>query len=147
MNEGYGIVAAALGLGFFAGILSGMFGIGGGLVIVPALVFLFGVPLKTATGTSLFALLWPVGLLGLIEYYNSGHLDWKKGAWIAVGLFCGALFGARITLALPTSTLKKLYAVFLLTAGVWYLWNPVDALKGKPPEAPAATETPGGQVH
>jgi uncharacterized membrane protein YfcA len=111
-------------LGFVAGILSGMFGIGGGLVIVPALVFLFHTPFKTATGTSLFALLWPVGVLGVVGYWKQGQLNWWQGAWIAVGLFLGAWFGAQITLNLPTATMKKAYAVFLIVAGAWYLLGP-----------------------
>jgi uncharacterized membrane protein YfcA len=129
-----------------------MFGIGGGLVIVPALVFLFHTPFKTATGTSLFALLWPVGVLGVVRYWKADHLDWWQGAWIAVGLFLGAWFGAQITLSIPTATMKKVYAVFLLVAGAWYLFGP------DPKQAKTAVDDPGppavlpapvdpGQVH
>ncbi|HEV3164852.1 MAG TPA: sulfite exporter TauE/SafE family protein, partial [Isosphaeraceae bacterium] len=89
-----------LTLGLVAGVLSGMFGIGGGLVIVPVLVIGFGLDQKVATGTSLFALMWPVGLLGVIEYWKAGQLRASQGIWIAVGLFVGAYFGAKITLAL-----------------------------------------------
>src|SRR4051794_28975255 len=91
-------ILAALALGFAAGILSGMFGIGGGLVIVPALVIFFGIGQKAATGTSMFALLWPVGLLGVFAYYRAGELSIPHGACIAIGLFLGAYFGAQITL-------------------------------------------------
>ena len=112
---------SVLVLGFVAGILSGMFGIGGGLVIVPALVILFQLPLKTATGTSLFAPMWPVGLLGVIEYWKKDHLNAWQGAMIAVGLFFGAYLGARITLAVSPSTMKRAYAVFLLAVGTYFL--------------------------
>ena len=67
-------------LGLTAGVLSGMFGIGGGLVIVPALVVLFGFPIKTAVGTSLFALLLPTGLLGVMEYWKTGNLRPAAGS-------------------------------------------------------------------
>jgi uncharacterized protein len=120
MNLEITTIAATLALGFVAGILSGMFGIGGGLVIVPALVFFFGLGQKAATGTSMFALLWPVGLLGVYAYWDAKQLDVSKGAIIAVGIFLGAFFGAKITLALPTSTVKRAYAVFLVTVGIYY---------------------------
>ncbi|MFO0951393.1 MAG: sulfite exporter TauE/SafE family protein [Isosphaeraceae bacterium] len=136
-------------LGFVAGILSGMFGIGGGLVIVPALMFLFELPIKTATGTSLFALLWPVGILGVFAYHRSGNLDVWKGAWIAVGLFFGAYLGAKITLALPPTTMKRVYAVFLLLVGSYYLWSPTPPRRGEAPAAaPAPAPAPAAdQVH
>jgi uncharacterized membrane protein YfcA len=139
-------VLAVLALGFVAGILSGMFGIGGGLVIVPALVILFHLPIKTATGTSLFALLWPVGLLGVREYWRNGHLSPWQGAWIAVGLFLGAYLGARVTLSVSPAAMKRFYAVFLLVVGTYFLLT----TRSEPaPAAPASTPpaTDAGQVH
>lgn len=127
-------VLAVLALGFVAGILSGMFGIGGGLVIVPALVFMLNVPLKTATGTSLFALMWPVGLLGVIAYYRNGHMNVVYGSWLTVGLFFGAYLGAQVTLALPPTAVKRLYAVFLLVVGLYFLLTtPSESATEKPP--------------
>ncbi|MGE3819732.1 MAG: sulfite exporter TauE/SafE family protein [Isosphaeraceae bacterium] len=142
-------IAQVLLLGFGAGILSGMFGIGGGLVIVPALMILFHVPLEKATGTSLFALLWPVGLLGVIQYARAGKLNVWQGAWIAVGLFLGAYFGARITLSLPRSTMKRVYAIFLLIVGAYYLWTsrPTPAETTPAPPAERSQEELDGQVH
>ena len=118
--SGWPLIAGMIGLGLGAGVLGGMFGIGGGLVIVPVLVFYFGATQKTATGTSMFALLWPVGLLGVFAYHRAGHLNVFQGAWIAVGLFLGAFLGAQLTLALPTVAVKRLYAVFLVTVGIYY---------------------------
>ena len=103
-----------LALGLAAGVLSGLFGIGGGLVIVPALVILFGFPVKTAVGTSLFALLLPTGLLGVWQYWKAGNLRPTAGFCIALGLFCGAYFGALYAASISQATMKKLYAVFLL---------------------------------
>ena len=143
--ELYPILAMLL-LGFIAGILSGMFGIGGGLVIVPALVVLFQSSLKTATGTSLFALMWPVGLLGVLAYYRQGHMNARQGALIAVGLFFGAYFGARINLALPPSTMKRAYALFLLVVGTYFLLttksDPAPKPDPAPAPAPAQTDAP-----
>jgi uncharacterized membrane protein YfcA len=118
---GISLIVATLTLGLVAGVLSGMFGIGGGLVIVPTLIVAFGVAPKTATGTSLFALMWPVGLLGVLEYWRRGELLVTEGIWIAVGLFVGAYFGARITGAISTATMKRAYAIFLLIVGVYFL--------------------------
>ena len=126
------IVVAGLALGLGAGVLSGMFGIGGGLVIVPALILFFHETPKTAVGTSLFALMWPVGLLGVIEYWKTGHMKVLEGLCIAVGLFIGAYFGARITLNSPTTTMKRLYAVFLLVVGVYFLYTTRSTPAAKP---------------
>lgn len=103
-----------LAIGLVAGILGGMFGIGGGLVIVPALIFLLKMKQFDALGTSLAALIPPVGLLGAFEYYQNGHMNLKYAVLIALGLFVGFYFGAKITLGLSPDTAKKLYAVFLL---------------------------------
>lgn len=109
----------ALGLG--AGVLSGMFGIGGGLVIVPVLALVIGLDQKTATGTSLFALMWPVGVLGVLEYYRREEIRIGAGAWIAVGLLIGAYFGARLTGTMSPDSLRKCYGFFLLIVGTYYL--------------------------
>jgi hypothetical protein len=114
-------VATILCLGLVAGILSGLFGIGGGLVIVPALVLIFGFDQKTATGTSLFALLLPVGLLGVIDYYQRGQANLKFGLLIAPGLLIGALIGAKITRGFSDLTLKRIYAGFLVIVAGYYL--------------------------
>lgn len=103
-----------LAIGLVAGILSGMFGIGGGLVIVPALLFVLKLKEFEAIGTSLAALIPPVGLLGAVEYWRNGHVNLRYAALIALGLFIGAYFGARITLGLPADVVRKIYAVFLL---------------------------------
>jgi uncharacterized protein len=127
-------------LGLSAGVLSGLFGIGGGLVIVPALVLLFGLDIKTAFGTSLLALLLPTGLLGVIEYGRTGHLKISAGLWIALGLFCGVYFGARVTAALSGLAMKRIYAMFLLAIGTYFLLVP-QREPSKPPgpiSAPAA---------
>jgi uncharacterized membrane protein YfcA len=96
-----------------AGVLAGMFGIGGGLVIVPALIFLLKLRELEAIGTSLAALIPPVGLLGAIEYYRNGYINLKYAGLIAVGLFVGAWFGARIMMPLPPHVIRRIYGGFL----------------------------------
>lgn len=111
------------GIGLVAGILGGMFGIGGGLVIVPALVFLLKMKEFDALGTSLAALIPPVGLLGAMEYYRNGHMNMVYAALLAAGLFAGFWFGARITLGLDPMTARRAYAVFLLAVGCKMLFG------------------------
>lgn len=119
--SGLGVATTCLILGLVAGILGGMFGIGGGLIIVPALILLFHDSPKTAIGTSLFALIWPAGLLGVIEYWKTGHVRPIQGAWIAVGFLLGGYLGAKITLTISGTTVKRAYAVFLLIVGLYFL--------------------------
>jgi uncharacterized membrane protein YfcA len=137
MSE-WNTVVAMLVLGLVAGVLSGMFGIGGGLVIVPALIICYGYGPKTATGTSLFALMWPVGLLGVVEYWKRGEMRPMPGLLIAIGLFIGAYFGARITGAISASTMKRYYGIFLLAVGCYFLYTAGDSGSGKTPANPAA---------
>jgi uncharacterized membrane protein YfcA len=112
-----------IGIGMLAGVLSGVFGIGGGVVIVPALIFLAGFTPITATGTSLAALLLPVGALGAMEYYRRGHLNISVGLWVALGLFLGAWLGAKFANQLSPVQLRRAFAVFLvLVAGrMWFV--------------------------
>ncbi len=109
----------AIGLG--AGLLSGLIGIGGGVVIVPALTLLAKFPAKMATGTSLGALLLPVGILGVMSYHKAGNLDVKAAALIAAGLFVGVFFGAQLVQHITDTQLRKIFAVFLLIVSV-RLW-------------------------
>ena len=108
-------------IGLFAGVLSGLFGIGGGLLIVPALVFVARMPIQVATGTSLGALLLPAGLLGAMVYYRAGHLHVAAALLIALGLFVGAYVGAEVAHGLKTATITRLFAVFLVVVAV-RLW-------------------------
>ena len=111
--------------GIAAGLLSGMFGVGGGVIIVPALVFFFGMSQQTASATSLMALLLPVGLLGVYEYYQAGKITTEHiwfGLVIALGLFAGAFFGAKLAIELSSDLLRRLFAVFLVIVAIrlWY---------------------------
>ena len=101
-------------IGLSAGLLSGLFGIGGGIIIVPLLLLVTKMEPTTATGTSLMALLLPVGALAVWEYHKNGHVDVGGGLLIALGLFVGAYFGARVGLSLNPTTTKRVFAVVLV---------------------------------
>jgi len=111
-------------IGLVGGLLSGPFGIGGGLVIVPGLVLLAGFSMTQAAGTSLAALLLPVGLLGAIEYWRAGQVDIRAAVIIAGGLLVGAFFGARLATSLPADTVQRAFGAFLLVVGARLLFFP-----------------------
>jgi len=107
-----------IAIGLAAGVLAGMFGIGGGIVIGPALILLAKFQPQLATGTSLGALLLPVGALGAWEYYRRGNLNIAGSLWIALGLFLGAWFGARLAQSLSGPQLQKAFAIFLVLIAI-----------------------------
>lgn len=112
-----------LAIGLLAGIFAGMFGIGGGLIIVPALLYILKMKEWEATGTSLAALIPPVGLLGAFEYYRNGYINVRFALLIAIGLFVGAYFGARIVVHLPQLTLRRIYGAFMLLISLKMLFE------------------------
>ena len=106
--------ALALLIGVIGGVASGLLGIGGGTIVVPALVYFFGMSQHKAQGTILGAFLPPVALLAFWKYYRSGQADIRVAALLAVGLFVGAYFGAAISLSLPETTLRRVFGCFLV---------------------------------
>ena len=111
-------ILLALGIGLVAGVLSGIFGIGGGVVMVPAMVLLLGYSQKTATGTSLGALILPVAALATVQYYRAGHVEVRTSALLALGIFLGSLTGARIALGSSDQLLRRLFAVLLVAMAI-----------------------------
>lgn len=115
----YGLI-----IGLVAGVSSGLFGIGGGVIIVPLLLYLFNFTQQTATATSLVALLLPVGILGVWNYYRSGAIqidNVKLGFIIASGMFVGTLFGSKVATGLQSFTLTRMFSVFLVIVAI-RLW-------------------------
>jgi len=105
-------------IGLAGGVLSGLFGIGGGLVIVPGLILLLGMTPKLAAGTSLAALLLPVGILGAIEYWRAGYVDVRLALLLAVGILIGAFIGARLAIGLPSELIQRAFGVLLVLVGL-----------------------------
>jgi uncharacterized membrane protein YfcA len=109
-------------IGFLAGILAGLFGIGGGVVIVPALLVFMNMKPESATGTSLAALVLPVGILGAAYYWKHGAVDVRGALLIAAGLTLGAWLGARIMVTLPPTVAQRAFAIFLVLVA-FQLWR------------------------
>lgn len=101
-------------IGIAAGVLSGMVGIGGGIIIVPSLIFFLGFSQKMAQGTSLGILLLPIGILAVLQFYKAGYIDMRTVWVVALGFLAGSYFGSKIALSLPQETVKKIFAVFLI---------------------------------
>lgn len=111
------VVVIAL-VGLAAGVLSGLFGIGGGVIIVPVLIVFLGFTAQQAAGTSLAALLLPVGLFGAIQYYQAGQVNLLHAALLALGLLFGAFLGARLGLSLPSDVVQRAFGLLLVLFGL-----------------------------
>ena len=101
-------------LGLVAGILSGLFGIGGGIIIIPILVYLFGFSQHQAQGTTLALMIPPIGLLAALEYYRAGYVDLKVAGLVCGGFFIGGLIGAKFAVGLSDDVLRKVFGAILL---------------------------------
>jgi len=102
-----------IALGLFGGAMAGLFGIGGAIVIVPALVYIFGFDQKLAQGTTLAMLIPPTGLLAAWQYYQSGHMNIKVAVILCIGMFVGGYFGGFVANHVPADLMRKLFGVFL----------------------------------
>jgi len=113
-------------IGLVAGMLSGMVGVGGGIIIVPALVYFLAFSQKSAQGTSLGILLLPVGILAVTEYYKQGHIDVKVVVMVSAGFLIGGFFGSKLAVVLPEQTLKKIFALMLILTAIKMLFIDKD---------------------
>src|SRR5262245_26390632 len=105
-------------LGVAAGVLAGLFGIGGGVIMVVGLVSLARLPFTVATGTSLAAMLLPVGALGVWVYWRNGNIDFKTAGLLGLGLFVGTWFGARLANTTAPVAMQRAFAVFMVIMAV-----------------------------
>jgi len=120
-------------IGIAAGILSGLVGVGGGIIIVPALVYFVGFSQKTAQGTSLGLILLPVGILGVLQYYKQGHIDLKVVWILAIGFLIGGYLGSKIALSLSQETVRKIFAILMIVIAIKMLF--IDKPKKEIPAA------------
>lgn len=116
-------VVGLLLVGLMAGLLSGLMGIGGGVVMVPGLLWVAGCTQKMAQGTSLAVLMMPVSVLAVYTYWKAGHIDWQLVLWVALGFACGSFLGAQAVVSAPEVWLKRLFGVFLLIMGIRLIWQ------------------------
>jgi len=110
-------------IGMMAGVFGGMFGVGGAIVMIPAMVYFLGVDQHTAQGTSLAVMLPPIGLFAAYNYYKAGQVDiWYAGI-IAVSFMLGGYFGSMIALNLPENLMKKIFGIFLLLTALKLIFS------------------------
>ncbi|RLD43889.1 MAG: sulfite exporter TauE/SafE family protein [Bacteroidetes bacterium] len=105
-------------IGLAAGILSGFAGVGGGVIIIPALIFLLGMTQFEAQGTSLALMIPPIGILAAMNYYKEGYINWRYAAILAIFFFVGGYIGSKMALTIPQNIVKKGFAVFIIVIGV-----------------------------
>ena len=117
------LVILLIGIGLVAGIASGLFGIGGGVLIIPALVYLAGFTQHQATGTSLAILLPPAGLAAVLEYYRHDSVDIKSGLIVAAALFVGGGIGAVLANHISGPHLKLSFGIFILFLGAYMVFT------------------------
>tara|TARA_B100000767_G_scaffold19610_1_gene17930 strand:- start:81 stop:485 length:405 start_codon:yes stop_codon:yes gene_type:complete len=104
-------------IGLLAGIISGLVGVGGGIIIIPLLIILLGLTQHQSQGTALFAMLPPIGILAAINYYKQGFVKWEYAAVIAFTFVIGGYFGSKISLSLPPQTVRRVFGVIMLIGG------------------------------
>jgi uncharacterized protein len=114
--------AGLLVLGIMAGVFGGLFGIGGGTIVIPALVYLFGLTQHQAQGTSLAMMVPPVTFLAAWTYYRSGHVDLKLAVFVSLGFIIGGLLGATVVQPVNDPLLRKGFGIFLLLVGAKMLY-------------------------
>ncbi len=105
-------------IGVFAGILSGLIGIGGGIIIIPVLMFLFGFSQHEAQGTTLAMMVPPIGILAAWTYYKNGHVNLPVAVFLCLGFLFGGLIGAKFATTVPNMMLQKIFGTALLLIGV-----------------------------
>ena len=117
-----GTIVILLIVGLCAGVLSSMVGIGGGMVIVPSLVLIFGFSQKMAQGTSLAMLLPPIGILGVWVYHKNGNVHWSYAIILIISFILGSYIGAKWVQTMNTMTVKRIFAVFMIIISIKYLF-------------------------
>jgi uncharacterized membrane protein YfcA len=110
-------------LGLCAGVFSGLVGLGGGVILVPSLIFLFGLTQHQAQGTTLALMVPPIGLLAAWTYYKHGFVDLKIAAFVCLGFFIGGLLGAKVAVGLSNAVIKKVFGFALLAISLKFIFS------------------------
>ncbi len=126
--ESKALILTLLAIGMVSGVTAGLFGIGGGVIIVPALVYLAGFSQHNATGTSLAILLPPVGLGAVLEYYRHGNVDLRAALLVAAGLFVGAWLGAAVSNQMSGPYLRLSFGIFVVGLGCYLVFGALRRL-------------------
>ena len=116
------MILILLVIGIITGVMAGMLGIGGGLVVIPALVMVMGMSQQAAQGTSLAMMLPPIGILAAYNYYKAGHVDIKIALVLAITFIAGSYFGSKLAIRLPQELMKKIFGIFLLLVAIKMLF-------------------------
>lgn len=114
---------AVFAVATFVGVMGGMFGVGGGILLVPLLVLLFGFEQHRAQGTSLVALVPPTGLLAFWNYHNAGEVNYLAGFLLMPGVFLGGMAGSHLALKLSPRGMRRVFAMILFVLGAWEVWS------------------------
>lgn len=125
MNRKLLVDAGVLMTGIAGGIASGMFGIGGGTIMVPILGLLLGFTQHRAQGTSLVALIPPTGVLAVLAYGKSGYVDWRIGLLLIPGVFLGGIAGGKIARTIPSAMMRRVFAALMFLFGAWQILSVV----------------------
>jgi hypothetical protein len=110
-------------IGILTGVMAGMLGIGGAIIMIPALVFIMGLTQQTAQGTSLAVMLPPIGIIAAYNYYKAGQVNIKFALILAAAFLIGSYFGSKLALSLPQPLLKKIFGVLLLLVAAKMLFS------------------------
>ena len=105
-------------IGLAAGLLSGVAGVGGGVIVIPALIFALGMTQFEAQGTSLAMMVPPIGIMAAYNYYQEGALNWRYALVLAIFFVIGGYFGSKFVLSVPQAAIKKGFAVFIILIGL-----------------------------
>jgi uncharacterized protein len=110
-------------IGLLAGILSGLVGVGGGILMIPLLIMLLGLTQHQAQGTALFAMLPPIGILAAMNYYKEGFVKWEYAAVMALTFVVGGYFGSKLSISLPDQTVRKVFGVIMLIGAIKLIFS------------------------
>ena len=106
-----------------AGILSGLVGVGGGILMIPLLIIFLGLTQHQAQGTALFAMLPPIGILAAMNYYKEGFVKWEYAAAIALAFVVGGYFGSKLSISLPAQTIRRVFGVIMLMGAIKLIFS------------------------